>query len=90
MARGWESKSVEIQIEDAGSAAKSDDENARAAQDVPEGYKRQGVMLQRARILQEMGSARNPRYIKMLEEMLSHLEIELQSLPQEKIVNRKS
>jgi hypothetical protein len=90
MARGWESKSVEIQIEDAVRAAKPDDEKARGAQATPAGYERQGLMLQRARILQEMESARNPRYTKMLEEMLNHLERELQALPQEKIVNRKS
>jgi hypothetical protein len=89
MARGWESKSVEIQIEDASSTANSDDEKARGTQDVQLGYKREGMMLQRARILQEMESARNPRYIKMLEEMLNHLESELQTLPPEKIVNRQ-
>jgi len=88
MSRGWESKSVEIQIEEAGSTAKPDDEKAQRTQDAQVGYKRQGLMLQRARILQEMESARNPRYIKLLEEMLNHLNCELEALPESKIVTR--
>jgi hypothetical protein len=83
MARGWESKSVEIQIEDAGSATKSDPEKAQKAKDDQLKQKRQGMMLQRARILQELESARNPRYTRMLEEMLTHLERELETLPPE-------
>ena len=90
MARGWESKSVEVQIEDADSTTKSDNEKSRREQNVELARKRQGLMLQRARILQEMESARNPRYLKMLEEMLSHLNRELMTLPQEQIVNRQS
>jgi hypothetical protein len=89
MARGWESKSVEIQIEDAGSATESDTEKPQRAQDDQLKQKRQGMMLQRARVLQELESARNPRYTKMLEEMLNHLERELQTLPPEKIVNER-
>jgi hypothetical protein len=90
MARGWESKSVEIQIEEAGSAAKADDEKMQSVQDAQVEYRRQGLMLQRARILQEMESARNPRYITMLEEMLSHLDGELEALLPGKNVTPKS
>ena len=87
MARGWESKSVEIQIEEAGTA-KADDEKTQKTQDAEGGYKREGLMLQRARILQEMESARNPRYMKMLEEMLDHLDRELGIPPEGKITAR--
>jgi hypothetical protein len=90
MARGWESKSVEIQIEEADSEAKSDDEKTRRLQDEQIEYKREGLKLQRARVLQETESARNPRYIKMLEEMLKHLDGELEALPPEKTANRKA
>jgi hypothetical protein len=89
MARGWESKSVEIQIEDAGSAAKADEEKPQKAQDAQVEYKREGLKLQRARVLQEMESARNPRYIKMLDDMLKHLDGELEALPEGKIARRK-
>ena len=34
MARGWESKSVEVQIEDADSTTKSDNEKSRREQNV--------------------------------------------------------
>jgi hypothetical protein len=37
-------------------------------------------MLQRSRILQEMETARNPRYRTMLEEVLNHVDTELAGL----------
>ncbi len=80
MARGWESKSVEAQIEEAGSEAKGD-AGARPRKESPEiRSKREGLMLQRARILQEMASARNPRYRTMLDEVLNYVEMELAGL----------
>ena len=36
-------------------------------------------MLQRSRILQEVATARNPRYQEMLKEMLRHVEAQLSS-----------
>ncbi len=81
MARGWESKSVEMQIEEANNPAEG--VGANSVEDVRLRSRREGLMLHRSRILQEIGSARNPRYLKMLEETLAHLELELQSLPQE-------
>jgi hypothetical protein len=79
MARGWESKSVEIQIEEAGSAA-SDVDSTPKEESVELRSKRQGLMLQRSRFLQEMETARNPRYREMLNELLKHVEQELAEL----------
>ena len=79
MARGWESKSVEIQIEEAGSAA-SDVDSTLKEESVELRSKRQGLMLQRSRFLQEMETARNPRYREMLNELLKHVEQELAGL----------
>jgi hypothetical protein len=79
MARGWESKSVEQQIEDArmepnqASAFNSDSE-------IELRQKREGLLLQRSRILQEMDSARNPRYQEMLKQNLQHIDTQLSSL----------
>jgi hypothetical protein len=80
MARGWESKSVEIQIEEADSAAKPDSERKMRMGAAEVRSKREGLMLQRSRILQEMEAARNPRYQTMLNEMLNHVEQELAGL----------
>jgi hypothetical protein len=79
MARGWESKSVEQQIEDA-----RRDLNRSAAIHSEPGevelrQKREGLLLQRARILQELNVARNPRYQELLKEMLRYVESRLYS-----------
>ena len=74
MARGWESKSVEQQIEDAQPVSG----HPKPAPDKRELFwKREGLLLQRSRVLQEIESARNPRYRRLLEEMLSHLDGQL-------------
>ncbi len=80
MARGWESKSVETQIDEAGSAGSADTAAAPRKESPELRSKREGLMLQRARILQEIETARNPRYRTMLDEMLSHLELQLAGL----------
>jgi hypothetical protein len=80
MARGWESKSVEAQIEEAGSEANAEVSNAPRKESLQTRYKREGLMLQRSRILQEMETARNPRYRTMLEEVLNHVDTELAGL----------
>ena len=79
MARGWESKSVEQQIEDAQvDPNRSSSTNAAPAQ-VELRRRREGLLLQRSRILQEIASARNSRYQELLKEMLRHLESQLSS-----------
>ena len=79
MARGWESKSVEAQIEEADSEANSN--GSKRKKESPEvRNKREGLILQRTRIIQEMETARNDRYRTMLSEVLHHLEVQLAEL----------
>jgi hypothetical protein len=79
MARGWESKSVEQQIEDA--RMDSNQSSPIASEpDIELRIKQEGLMLQRARILQEMESARNPRYQEMLKQKLLYIDSQLSSL----------
>jgi len=40
---------------------------------------REGLLLQRSQILQQIASARNPRYQELLKEMLRHVESRLSS-----------
>ncbi len=80
MARGWESKSIEQQIEDARMSSNQGPTLSSAPDQVQLRQKREGLLLQRARILQEIATARNPRYREMLSEMLRHLDSQLESL----------
>ncbi len=81
MARGWESKSIEQQIED--SRTEPDHPTiANSSEGAVEPELRrqiEGLLFQRSRILQELQSARNQRYRQMLEELLRHLDSRLAS-----------
>jgi hypothetical protein len=74
MARGWESKSVESQIESSRSEraapAKepSDSENAEARR------KKDTLLLARAHILEQIHASPNPRHREMMENALADLE----------------
>jgi hypothetical protein len=80
MARGWESKSVESQIESAESrraAARSAEINAIEAERIRQ---RQSLLLSRTRVLHDLENATNPRYRKVLEAALTHLDQKLGEL----------
>jgi hypothetical protein len=80
MARGWESKSVEAQIDMAGSARAA----AVARQLTPEALaqirKKESLTLSRTRVLREMESAQNPRYKAVLSKALADLDEQLKTL----------
>jgi hypothetical protein len=80
MARGWESKSVEAQIDmaDAISAVPSAKRLTPAALD--QIRKRESLMLSRTRVVREMESAQNPRYKVVLSKALSDLDAQLKRL----------
>ena len=80
MARGWESKSVEIQIEESAGTEGAEKIGAPKIESAEVRCKRDGLVLQRSRILQEIETARNPRYRSMLDEILIHVERELAGL----------
>jgi hypothetical protein len=82
MARGWESKSVEEQIDMA--------EPRRRKRSVPVKpqavdpldliRKRESLQLSRTRVVQEMNAAQNPRYRELLGKALADLEANLAKL----------
>ena len=76
MARGWESKSVEQQQEEATSSAQQ-----RHTQLTPEQIadlkRRQGLQLSRQHILQQLEVASNPQHRNMLEAALAELDAQL-------------
>ena len=80
MARGWESKSVESQIESAESrraASRSAEIDVIEAERI---HQRQSLRLSRTRVLRDLEHANNPRYRKILEAALKHLDEKLAKL----------
>jgi hypothetical protein len=76
MARGWESKSVEQQQEEAKSSAGEKHRQLTPNQIVEE-RRRHGLELSRKRILQQLELASNPQHRAMLEAALSDLDRQL-------------
>jgi hypothetical protein len=74
MARGWESKSIEIQIEEANGGTGTDLKRGLPKMEIDTKRKREDLLLQRSRILQDLATARNPRYRHLLEEKLTHID----------------
>ncbi|MDP9122286.1 MAG: hypothetical protein M3O15_13130 [Acidobacteriota bacterium] len=79
MARGWESKSVESQIEDAASGVDEGEVLTPAERELRR--KRQGLEMSRRRILQELEAARSAARRTALERALAFLDEELRTLP---------
>jgi hypothetical protein len=78
MARGWESKSVESQIEDARSGSAPRDGLTAAERDRLQ--KREGLELSRVRIVRELGEATSPLRRVALENALVFLDDEISKL----------
>ena len=75
MARGWESKSVEQQQDEA--ASKQEHGEILTAEQIAARQKRQGLELSRQRILQQLQVTCNPRHRQMLEAALAELDKQL-------------
>jgi len=80
MARGWESKSVEAQIELAESRRSSKHAVAVNAREVERIKKRESLLLSRTRVVHDLASANNPRYREILLAALKHLDDKLSEI----------
>jgi hypothetical protein len=84
MARGWESKSVESQIEDAGSrssrSSTSSQDELLTAEQRAVWNKLQDLELSRRRVLQDLEMARSPVRRTALEQALAFLDQEIRKL----------
>jgi hypothetical protein len=79
MARGWESKWVEQQQEEAKSNQGSKREPS-SEQQIAQAQKRKGLELSRSRVLDQLNRAANPRHRQMLEAALAELERQLRAI----------
>jgi hypothetical protein len=80
MARGWESKSVEDQID----MAEARSANARAKVLSEEAIetlrKRESILMSRTRVVRDIENAQNPRYRAVLTKALADLDAQLSTL----------
>jgi len=72
VARGWESKSVEQQQDEA--ASKKERHELLTPEQIADRQRREGLELSRQRILQQLQVACNPRHRQMLQRALAELE----------------
>lgn len=79
MARGWESKSVEEQQAQA-AAGQSRPARPLSPDQIAHRREREGLLLSRTRVLQQLQAAHNPSHRKMLQDALAELESRLARL----------
>ena len=77
MARGWESKSVEEQINAREAESQVPGKKALTPIELKRQAKREGLLLARAHTLNALQSTRHERYRAQLERALEHLNSEL-------------
>jgi hypothetical protein len=80
MARGWESKDVESQVESSQAPKATDGSKRKSADQVHREQERNGLQLSRTRIVHDLESATNPNHRKSLEAALAHLDKKLSEL----------
>jgi hypothetical protein len=80
MARGWESKSVEDQMDAAESARAAAAKPKLTPEEVERQAAREGLLMSRARTLNALQGACDARYRALLETTLAHVDEELKKL----------
>ena len=80
MARGWESKSVEAQIESAATRQSVVSEPELTPEQLQTLRDRENLELSRTRVQRELASSENPRYQQILRKALADLEAKLTRL----------
>jgi hypothetical protein len=73
MSRGWDSKSVEAQIE-AKPHFISSEKKPRTSAEIQHLIEKRNLELARAKVARELGLSQNPRYSQMLTKALSELD----------------
>jgi hypothetical protein len=80
MARGWESKDVQAQVESGQEPPGHYGNTTKSAEDVRREQERKGLQLSRTRIAHDLESATHPNHRKSLEAALAHLDKKLADL----------
>ena len=77
MARGWESKSVEAQIDMAETQRAVTQRTKLTPETLEVLRKKEGILLSRTRVVRELEAAQNPRYKVVLNKALADLDAQL-------------
>ncbi len=80
MSRGWESKDVEFQQEEAAAKRAASRQTPLTAEEVRLRTERESLQLSRTRVLKDLESATHPRRREQLESALRHLDRKLAEL----------
>ncbi|MBZ5586575.1 MAG: hypothetical protein LAQ30_31195 [Acidobacteriia bacterium] len=81
MARGWESKSVEGQIDMAGEHRHTAVlENSPDPKTLQLLRQKESILLSRTRVVRDLNSAQNPRYKALLKKALADLDAQLSTI----------
>lgn len=80
MARGWESKAVEAQIELAENKSRRPKRTLLSAEQIEALRQRESLELSRTRIRHLIQNTENPRYLSQLEKQLADIESKLGQL----------
>jgi hypothetical protein len=77
MARGWESKSVEAQIDMAEAHRPIKQQTAPSTESLELLRKKENILLSRTRVVRDLDNAQNPRYKVVLNKALADLDAQL-------------
>lgn len=80
MARGWESKSVESQIDAAEERAALAKLPKLTPEEAERKQQRESLLLTRVRVVHDLETSKNPRYRESLEAALKHLDEKIAAL----------
>jgi len=81
MARGWESKDVESQVEDRNIVAENSGNKAKkTVEDMQREMEKLGLLLSRKRVANDLETATHPNHRKSLEAALEHLDKKIAEL----------
>jgi hypothetical protein len=84
VARGWESKSVEGQIESFASDRRSSPRERPTTEQIDRQRKRDSLTLSRTRVLHDIEKIQNPRHLQILKDSLAYLDAKLSELDDRK------
>ena len=80
MARGWESKSVEAQMEESRAAKPAARQAALTPEELQRERKKADLMLSRNRVAQQLQASSNERYSELLRRTLAELDAQIAEL----------
>ncbi|HKW65627.1 MAG TPA: hypothetical protein VJN89_23965 [Candidatus Acidoferrum sp.] len=80
MARGWESKDVEAQVEATQAPLQKTQPGTKSPEQIHRERQRKDLQLSRTRILNDLASATHPNHRKSLEAALAHLDKKISEL----------